>query len=785
MTIENKQISSAQQGFATVLIVLLVGLAVAASALGTAYYINMSQKSLVSSHALTNAQSGAWTGVEILRQYLEILAKDGSISSLNEESFLSLNVQGKTCNLQNEEVCPLQVKIISSKEVGTDSRQFRVTANIQNISEKSEASSTIQAVYLIDMVSNNSNAINNTSINAIDIYGDLNVSGGIEIKGGKDAIINIYGNLTSSGNTFTGVSELNVTGNVKLSGGGEKIKTITSNADVYLGAGTEVDYVYAKGKVTVDTGKQGGEIYADKDIIIKNGGVKVANTLNNIELSSGGIGEKLVAGGYITVSNGSVGTAHAQGNISFKGNAATALVSGGDITVSNGSVGTVKAVGKILAKGGNITNALAKGNITLDSNSVTLTNSTTEKYFICNAEWWSNLNSIYAQEVKYLKTNCLRNSSASINTSSIPTVSFSINEPEKPTGSTKTVIISQGIKINANDYLSDANYIFSTDSNGRIKVKVQNVWNQSKTVDYTGDYYLAKIRIGGNKDWKGNEYTGYLCSQLQENDNQFCKYDTNRTVEYIKHNEWYTEEKVTVDYKYHYQLKLFPNEPNTTNGQFITYENNTKTWILAVTDSKHSTTNIEAPTTPSLAPGIMFFYGNLNIGQGSYTNTMIATGDINASIPAVYSPNYSGADKVCNVSGYQMPINLCISTSVLTKIDVANNALIAGSCANSTSLASCKLTYTGGNINLSSSAYIYGNIIAGSRFNTSGRSSVSGSITSANLGTSSLNSSSFNSNLTIDLTNVDSVGIGSSEDNTSDTNDIASIVAKVKWARYI
>lgn len=779
MTIENKQIANAQQGFATVLIVLLVGLAVAVSALGTAYYINMSQKSLIASHALTNAQSGAWTGVEIFRKYLDVLAKDSSkseaikaINALNG-SILKLNIESST------------VIEINIKEVVSDSEQYRVTADIQNISDKSEASSTIQAVYEIDFGSDNSNPSTNTSINAIDIYGDLKVGGGIEIKGGENSIINVHGNFTSTGNTFTGVSELNVTGNVTLNGGGEKIKTITSNADVYLGAGTEVDYVYAKGEVTVDTGKQGGEIYADKDIIIKNGGVKVANTLNNIKLSSGGIGEKLVAGGDITVSNGSVGTAHAQGNISFEGNAATALVSGGNITVSNGSVETVKAMGKILAEGGNITNALAKGNIILYKNSVTLTNSTTEKSFICNAQWWDKLNSISAKEIKYGQNNCPNKPSATINTSSVPTVSFSINEPEKPTGSTKIVATNEGVKINANDYLSDANYIFSTDSNGRIKVKVQNVWNQSKTVDYTGDYYLAKIRIGGNKDGKGNEYTGYLCSQLQENDNQFCKYDTNRTVEYIKHDEWYTEEKVTVDYKYHYQLKLFPNEPNTTNEQFITYDNNTKTWTLAVTDSKHSTTNIEAPTTPSLAPGIMFFYGNLNIGQGRYTNTMIATGDINASIPDVYSPNYSGADKVCNVSGYQMPINLCISTSVLTKIDVANNALIAGSCANSTSLASCKLTYTGGNINLSSSADIYGNIIAGSRFNTSGRSSVSGSITSANLGTSSLTSSSFNSNLTIDLTNIDKSSVGSSEDNTSGENNNAPIVAKMKWARYI
>ena len=71
MPVINTQIPNSQQGFATILIVLLVGLAVAASALGTAYYINTSQRTLVASHALTNAQSGAWTGVEVFRKYLQ------------------------------------------------------------------------------------------------------------------------------------------------------------------------------------------------------------------------------------------------------------------------------------------------------------------------------------------------------------------------------------------------------------------------------------------------------------------------------------------------------------------------------------------------------------------------------------------------------------------------------------------------------------------------------------------------------------------------------------------
>ena len=81
---------TSQRGFATILIVLLIGLAIGGSALGTAYYLNTSQKSLVSSHALTNAQSGAWTGVEIFRKYLNGLDASG-IQALNGQN-LTLNI---------------------------------------------------------------------------------------------------------------------------------------------------------------------------------------------------------------------------------------------------------------------------------------------------------------------------------------------------------------------------------------------------------------------------------------------------------------------------------------------------------------------------------------------------------------------------------------------------------------------------------------------------------------------------------------------------------------------
>lgn len=780
MPVINTQIPNSQQGFATILIVLLVGLAVAASALGTAYYINTSQRTLVASHALTNAQSGAWTGVEVFRKYLQqYVAKiedktkiEAEINKLSDEKFTLKIGSDRSINVKN----------VKAKALGTLPETYQIAATIQNISEKSESSASIQVVYLISSGNSGNSTNENTSVNAIDIHGDLKVAGGIDIKGGKNAVVNVHGNFESTGNTFIGVNALNVTGNVTLNGGGERIGTIVSNGDVYLGPGSEVDFVYAKGKITVHTGKKVGEMYANKDIIISNGSVEVANTLQNISLSSGGTGTTLIAGGDINISNGSVGSADAQGKIDFSGSNANTLIAGGAITITNGSIGTAKAKGEIKINGGSIENVLAKGNITVNSNSVTLSKSTTEKTFVCNADWWNKLESITAQKIEYKQENCTKNSTAIINISSTPVVNFSSHEPKIPSGSTKSVIVTDDIIVNVIDNLADANYIFYIDSNQRIKVKVQNVKDSNTAVSYDGDYYLAKIRIGGNKDWVGNEYTGYLCTQLQENDSQFCKYDINKNIEYIKHNEGDTEERVTINYEYHYQLKLFPNEPHTTNGQFVNYQSHDKTWVLA-DNSYNGSPSSNAPEVPSLAPGIMFFYGNLNIGQGAYNNTMLATGNINASIPSIYSPNYAGANKICNVSGYKMPSNLCKSSSEMMDVDIGNIALMAGTCTNASSLQSCRSTYSGGDINLTSNAYIYGKVIAGSRFNTSGASKIAGQITAANLGASQNNSSSFNSKVDIDLTNVKNDSGNDPNSNNSTGSD--EIFTKIKWARYL
>lgn len=64
-----------QQGIATILIVLLLGLAITVTVLAVAHSLRSAQQRQLSTHAATAAQGAAWRGVEIVRGYLQRLGR--------------------------------------------------------------------------------------------------------------------------------------------------------------------------------------------------------------------------------------------------------------------------------------------------------------------------------------------------------------------------------------------------------------------------------------------------------------------------------------------------------------------------------------------------------------------------------------------------------------------------------------------------------------------------------------------------------------------------------------
>lgn len=766
MTIENKQIANAQQGFATVLIVLLVGLAVAVSALGTAYYINMSQKSLVASHALTNAQSGAWTGVEIFRKYLEVLGEDG-ISSLNRKDLeLELNVKDGR---------KLKVNSITSMEKGTNPKQYHVTANIQNISDKSEASSTIKAVYYVVLGSTTTSGENDKTINsnsAFDIYTNTTLTGGnldILTDSTDSATVNIYGNLTAS--TSLNIDTLNVAGDVTLSGGSKNVRKIYANNKVLItGTGSELVSLISADSIETTGGGNFGELYADNSIVAAYKTLTSAYSKNGDITLSGGTAEFASSGGKIILKNGSIGTATAKNDIELNG-----------IT----RVGILKTLANINTSG-NALNTLeqASANKNISMNNINGLNS--ERIISAG-----NLKCGTGWVVPYLEAKSINGGCSSFGKKN-PIITNPVSESEIIIkGKQKQITVPPAPKILATDYESLANFIFEKETINNIVYKKVTIQNLEKVngVDISGQYYLMSGNYiqnpTTNKYVSDSSYlgTGYLCPVANYNKSAWGSGSCSGGIQNLSriYPGW-SDIRISISWDGAWLLN--------NNNEAAVLEN-----INGVYHSLQSNLNF-----PAMAPSVMLFKGNLKFSQGIYIGTFLATGNIETanSSSVIYSPYYAGAQYVCDVyetakeqaggvadttkGKYRMPINLCTNKTTLntTNSFLGNIALLAGSKDRNGN-------YIGGEIT-TKQAPIYGNVIAGSNLILGNGSTtyIRGGVSVLNL-SGKVKETTMSGTVQIDLTKKKDSENDSFQPGNPGYPGIsqASTTAKIKWARYI
>ncbi|MBT9501252.1 MAG: hypothetical protein IV092_08405 [Burkholderiaceae bacterium] len=176
-----------------------------------------------------------------------------------------------------------------------------------------------------------------------------------------------------------------------------------------------------------------------------------------------------------------------------------------------------------------------------------------------------------------------------------------------------------------------------------------------------------------------------------------------------------------------------------------------------------------------MAPGIVWFKGNLVAGQGTYYNSWIATGNLTTAANNVsYAVNYAGYAHVCNKAPYKSvaPSNFCkAGSSELQPVAAGNIVFGAGGKLNG--------SYSGGKINLSASNEVYGDVLAGDILETGGNTRIHGYVSAARLGSNAGNSH-FGASTQIDLSNLP-VTFKPGEDDA-----VAVIPATVHllWSRY-
>ncbi|WP_019606376.1 hypothetical protein [Teredinibacter turnerae] len=199
----------------------------------------------------------------------------------------------------------------------------------------------------------------------------------------------------------------------------------------------------------------------------------------------------------------------------------------------------------------------------------------------------------------------------------------------------------------------------------------------------------------------------------------------------------------------------------------------------------------------NMAPGVAWFEGDLNLGNGEYYNTFIATGDISTSGGhKTYSINFAGYDVICdnrfihNSTNYfagLYPTNFCdMSAGELISNAIGNIGMLAGGYS-----PADQTTYQGGNITLGASTEIFGTVMAGNYLFTGGDTEVHGYINANGLGAEGDggDANRLGGSTTVDLTNlppsfnpieIPNMGGGGGACNTSE-ND----VSRVYWSRYL
>ena len=201
------------RGIATVLILLLVGLSLSAAVFGTAHYIRSQQQQDVAAHAQTQAQMKAWTGAELVRQYLQQLQDSGQLAALYAKAppfDLTLSGDGVT-------------SAVLASITATDSTAKTVTARITGVTapdSSAEARAVLEVVYAVGAGSGTAPSLcatprptstvlrgdvritgGTTSFTSGEDYTDLAIDGSLTIESASQAIISgcTKGDITLSG----------------------------------------------------------------------------------------------------------------------------------------------------------------------------------------------------------------------------------------------------------------------------------------------------------------------------------------------------------------------------------------------------------------------------------------------------------------------------------------------------------------------------------------------------------------------------------------------------------
>ncbi len=480
---------SQQRGMATILIIMLMGLALTVTASGVMYSVRTSQEQQVTVHAATHSQAGVWTAAEAVGLYLKELDKT-VLMAFNPEKPLKFKINA---NDVVAKIFPL--------DVDTAPHHLRTEINYTDTAAK--ASSTLEVVYNITLPIKEPGVPGGPSEppklpkpNTFYINKNLDLGGNAKIIVDENTILNVSGVLNFNKSKIEKIDTIRATSDITID---TKItvKELYSNGIITIsGDGAEVGNANAVGLITISGAKaEVGSANANGLITISGAGSKVGSANANDLITISGAGSKVGsanANGLMTISSAKaeVGSANANDLITISGagskvgsaNARGAM----DITGADVEVQTANAGGNMSITGARdeVQSANAVGNVAIEEVTATVKKAQSMNTVTCPSTSWDKFDSIIAGKTL---ARCTSKDQKTARVDS--TVSIS---PPAP------IIIPLVPKLDltppkVDAYLlkDQANYVF-THEEGQARVKVKNINGIED-----GKYYLYKIKVKG------------------------------------------------------------------------------------------------------------------------------------------------------------------------------------------------------------------------------------------------------------------------------------------------
>lgn len=705
-----------QQGMATILLVLLIGLTVMIITATVSRSLISNKEASVAAHAQTNAQLMGWAGVSAFREYL---MKQGNVNINNLAQLAGTSVVLRN-DYNSKKISANNITVLGCAAEGAS---CTITAEISANNLKSQAATTIQAVYeftiknglvtvagesaTVSLAGNTSllgslmeAEVPNTKV-ILQVDGDVYIGSsllkGFKTKNISELTVNSTGNVRINC-VYTNCSDtkinVNARGLVELTNGGVygsvnatqyvslatnvEVDSISTLDKVYI-ANANAKLIHANKEVLLTAGAFGGYIYSNADVSLSASSATHISAFGNVRMTlQSSVTKNVESAKYVyLVSSNVVGDIKAYDYVDLNG-----------VAISRSKVN-----GSVIAKGQNLTTLLLLG-----SYAVTLTDSVVDQNVYAKGRVGlfliSSIGGKTLSSTASLTTAQKKEFDEKLNFT-IPVVveTTRINQQINDQLNFKT-------KVDVRAYKNEANYIFTKENTiARIYLnKLKNeatgttylykdgkqyaLKNNTETLINEKGFYLGKYVLGGK------EYVGAICLSVdaERNDLKSGKC-TSPIIGYLPRVSVETKFEGGIlvnrfglpdDYLYRFDI---------LNSLFNTAK--AHTWYI------RSTADTSSINNAAFAPGIFYFEGdlslaghpNLNIdnsGSNTFTNSFLAEGDIEAILysPKVYSPynvlrevdasiicdrklkTIKGADITTTTpasesNAYLTPINLC------------------------------------------------------------------------------------------------------------------------------